>query len=244
MNLLQHFLTAFVIASLLLNAIAAPAAEQQPLTDVVAIDVLLHPDKTMLVAAAKANEELRSDYAAGFSLDKLHNPHISLIQRFVRRDDLEQIYARLDGVFAKEKPTSLQLTAIGYYSLPVGELGLAGIVVKPTRQLRELQDRVIAAVEPFAVEGTGAAFVPSDDDAPIAPSIVDYVNGYVPQRSGKNFNPHVTIGLGASSFVNRMVAAPFSEFKFSVTGASVYHLGNYGTAAAELWSPDDKPVAK
>ena len=245
MNTLLHFLAAFATASLLLGAnVTALAAEPQPLPDVVAIDVLLHPDETMLAAAAKANEQLRSDYPAGFSLDKLHTPHISMIQRYVQRDDLQRIEAELARVFAASKPTALELEATGYYSLPVGELGLAGIVVKPTNELRDLQDRIIAAVEPFAVEGTAAAFVPSDDDAPIAPSIVDYVNGYVPERSGKNFNPHVTVGLGTSPFVKRLIAAPFPAFEFRVTGASLYHLGNYGTAAVELWSADAKPVAK
>jgi 2'-5' RNA ligase len=212
--------------------------------EIVAIDVLLHPDPTMLAAAAKANAELRGDYPAGFALDELHTPHISTIQRFVRREDLERIYGELGEVFAKTPPTRLKLQAVGYYSLPVGELGLAGIVIEPTKELRELQDQIIAAVEPFAVKGTGAAFVPSADGAAIAPSIVEYVNGYVPERSGKNFNPHVTVGLGSASFVKRLITAPFPKFSFKVTGASVYHLGNYGTAAVELWSPASEGVAK
>lgn len=214
------------------------------LGEIVAIDVLLHPDTTMLAAAAQANAELRGDYPAGFALDKLHTPHISMIQRFVRRDDLERIEGELDKVFAEVEPTSLELQAIGYYSLPVGELGLAGIVIEPTKALRGLQDRIIAAVEPFAVKGTGAAFVPSTDGAAIAPSIVEYVNTYVQERSGKNFNPHVTVGLGTTPFVKRMIAAPFPKFAFKVKGASVYHLGNYGTAAVELWSPVGQRVAK
>ena len=223
----------------------APAAETSgAVGEIVAIDVLLHPDATMLAAAAQANAELRGDYPAGFALDKLHTPHISMIQRFVRGDDLERIYGELDKVFAEVEPTSLRLQAIGYYALPVGELGLAGIVVQPTKQLRALQDRIIATVEPFAVEGNGAAFVPSADEEAIAPSIVEYVNAYVPERSGKNFNPHVTVGLGTGPFVKRMIAAPFPKFAFQVKGASVYHLGNYGTAAVELWSPVGQGVAK
>lgn len=227
------------------RAEAAESAEaSDSLGEIVAIDVLLHPDATMLAAAAKANAELRGDYAAGFALDELHTPHISMIQRFVRRDDLERIYGVLEKVFAAAPPTRLRLQAIGYYSLPVGELGLAGIVVEPTKELRELQNRIISAVEPFAVKGTGAAFVPSADGAAIAPSIVEYVNGYVPERSGKNFNPHVTVGLGSASFVKRLIAAPFPKFAFGVKGASVYHLGNYGTAAVELWSPAGEGGAK
>jgi hypothetical protein len=220
------------------------AEPSDDLGEVVAIDVLLHPDATMLAAAAKANAVLRGDYPAGFALDKLHTPHISMIQRFVRRDDLPRIYKELEEVFAKTPPASLKLQAVGYYSLPVGELGLAGIVIEPTKELRGLQDRIIAAVEPFAVKGTGAAFVSSANGAAIAPSIVDYVNKYVPARSGKNFNPHVTVGLGTTPFVKRMIAAPFAKFSFKPTGASVYHLGNFGTAAAELWSSTEAGVAK
>jgi hypothetical protein len=247
----MKFLATVGIVGVVLSMVAATAAGRaraaEPndgLGEVVAIDVLLHPDATMLAAAAKANEKLRGDYPAGFALDKLHTPHISMIQRFVRRDDLERVYGALNKVFAEMKPSSLELEAIGYYSLPVGELGLAGIVVRSTPTLQGLQDRIIAAVEPFAVKGTSAAFVPSADGAAIAASIVEYVNGYVPDRSGKNFNPHVTVGLGSVPFVKRMIAAPFPKFAFKVTGASVYHLGNYGTAAVELWSSENAGVVK
>lgn len=208
---------------------------------VVAIDVLLHPDATMLAAAAAANLSLRQDYPAGFALDTLHTPHVSMIQRFVRRTDLEKLKKSLAKVFAAHDVTKMKLRAVGYYSLPVGELGLAGIVVEPTAELRELQEQIIAAVEPFAVKGTDAAFVPSPDGSVTAPSIVEYVNTYVPQRSGKNFNSHVTVGLGNTPFVKQMIAAPFATFDFKVKGASLFHLGNYGTAAVELWpkSPSD-----
>jgi hypothetical protein len=33
-----------------------------------------------------------------------------------------------------------------------------------------------------------------------------------------------------------MLAAPFNNFTFSPVGASVYHLGNYGTAMTKLHS--------
>jgi len=66
----------------------------------------------------------------------------------------------------------------------------------------------------------------------------------VPERSGNEFNPHVTVGLGRAPFVTRLIAAPFAKFTFKPTGASVYHLGNFGTAAVELWSPADEGVAK
>lgn len=246
-------LTGLWIAAIFLTTeggrLSHAAEPSDALGEVVAIDVLLHPDEAMLAAAAKANAELRGDYPAGFALDALHTPHISTLQRYVRRTDLERVYAALENVFAKNDPTKLDLEAIGYFSFPMGTEGLAGIVVKPTAELRELQRQIVAAVQPFAVEGTAAGFVPSPDGAPIAPSMVVYVNEYVGKQTGKNFNPHVTVGLGTAPFVKRLIAAPFAKFSFKATGASVYHLGNYGTAAVELWSPASEtptgaPVAK
>ena len=234
----------FIMSILPFLALAPCVVGQVPLVEpsmneevgeIIAIDVLLHPDSTMLTAAAVANESLRGDYPTGFALDALHTPHISMIQRFVRRSEMKRLEKNLAKLFARYDVTKLHLKAVGYYSLPVGELGLAGIVVEPSAELRELQDQVIATVEPFAVSGTGAAFVPSPDGVVTAPSIVEYVNTYIPQRSGKNFNPHCTVGLGRTTFVQQMIAAPFSAFEFKVTGVSVFHLGNYGTAAVELW---------
>ena len=49
-----------------------------------------------------------------------------------------------------------------------------------------------------------------------------------------HFSPHVTIGLGTKEFLDAMLAEPFASFTFSPAGASVYHLGNYGTAMKKL----------
>jgi hypothetical protein len=85
--------------------------------------------------------------------------HISLLQQFVRTDDLDKVYAAATAVLAKEKPTSWTLKAFKYYYIPSPPVGLAGIVVEPTEDLHRLQDELIAAVKPYTVEtGTPAAF--------------------------------------------------------------------------------------
>jgi hypothetical protein len=45
----------------------------------------------------------------------------------------------------------------------------------------------------------------------------------------------VTTGVGQFDFVRTMKAAPFADFRFKVADAAVFHLGNYCTAARELW---------
>jgi hypothetical protein len=46
----------------------------------------------------------------------------------------------------------MKLEAIKRYYLPAGELGVAGIVAKPTAELLKVQADIIAVVAPFTVE--------------------------------------------------------------------------------------------
>lgn len=75
---------------------------------------------------------------------------------------------------------------------------------------------------------------PQDPD--ILQAVIDYVAVFVPEHSGEHYSPHVTIGIGTTDYLNAMLAAPFPAFTFSFVGASVYHLGNYGTAMTQLHS--------
>ncbi len=53
---------------------------------------------------------------------------------------------------------------------------------------------------------------------------------YVPNETGKKFNPHATIGLAIEAYLKKMLDEPFDVFTFSPAGVSVYQLGNNGTA--------------
>ena len=62
---------------------------------------------------------------------------------------------------------------------------------------------------------------------------------FVPDETGKKFNPHVTIGLATQDYLKKMLDEKFEPFTFSPAGASVYHLGNFGTAQKKLKGWDD-----
>ena len=82
------------------------------------------------------------------------------------------------------------------------DIGLAGIVVEPTDDLLKLQQNLIDAVAPFTAEtGTAAAFVTTPKDPDINKPTIDYVATFVPKASGKDFNPHVTVGIASQDFV-------------------------------------------
>ena len=98
-------------------------------------------------------------FPKGFALDPSHQPHVTMLQQFVRTADLDNVTAAANAVMSKERPASWTLKTIKYYYIPSPPLGLAGIVVEPTEDLHRLQNELIAAVAPYAAKtGTPASF--------------------------------------------------------------------------------------
>jgi hypothetical protein len=205
------------------------------MSDVTAIDILLEPDAAMLQHAQTANARLLKAFPKGYALDAAHQPHISCLQRYVKTDALENVFAAVTGVLASEHPATWKLTAFRYYYIPWKGLGLAGIVIRPTGDLLRYQQKLIDAVAPFTVpSGSAAAYVTTPEDPDIVQPLIEYVAGFVPSHSGENFSPHVTIGLAPEDYLKAMLAESFDDFTFSPAGVSVYQLGNYGVAANKL----------
>jgi 2'-5' RNA ligase len=228
-----NIFTAFGISlASMIGYIQTSSAQQNPVT---AIDIALEPDATMIQHAKDANTRLLKVFPKGFALDATHNPHVTLLQQFVRTADLDKVYAVANAVLAKEKPTGWTMKAFKYYYIPSAPIGLAGIVVEPTEDLHRVQNELIEAVAPFTAKtGTPAAFFSTEGGRDIQKFLIGYVANFVEVAAGKKFNPHVTIGVGTEVYLNKMLAEPFETFTFSPVGASVYQLGSFGTARKEL----------
>ncbi|MGA8392884.1 MAG: hypothetical protein WB775_12215, partial [Burkholderiaceae bacterium] len=202
---------------------------------VTAINILLEPDATMLQRAEANNARLLKVFPKGFALDATHRPHVTLLQRFVRTAELDKIYAAADKVLAGADVRGIRMEAFKYYYIPSGALGLAGIVARPSPELRELQRALIDAVAPFTVAtGGSAAFFTTPDDPVIDPLLIGYVSAFVQKSAGEHFSPHVTTGIAPRDCLDNMLAEPFEAFTFSPAGAAVYQLGQFGTAARKL----------
>jgi hypothetical protein len=221
----------FAVGALLGNATSS-AAQQNPVT---AVDVALEPDATMIQHAKTNNTRLLKAYPKGFALDATHNPHITLLQQFVPTAELDKVYAALDMALGGERPTSWKLKAFKYYYIPMPPVGVAGIVIEPTDDLRRLQQKIIDVLAPFAVKtGTAAAFMSTEGGRDIQAALIDYVANFAAIGSGQKFNPHVTTGVAPEAYLKEMLAEPFEAFRFSPASASVYQLGTFGTARKEL----------
>lgn len=202
---------------------------------VTAIDILLEPDATMLKHAETNNARLRKAFPKGFALDATHRPHVTLVQRFVRTSELEKVYVAVGKVLATVRLNEIKLDAFKYYYIPSGDTGLAGIVAKPTPQLLRLQEALIEAVKPYTTEsGDSSAFVTTPEDPVIDPMLIQYVTAFVPKASGAHYSPHVTTGVASRKYLDAMLVEPFEPFSFSPTGAAIYQLGQFGTAAKQL----------
>jgi hypothetical protein len=230
-----------LIGVLAFPVVAAEAANQAP-SAVTAIDVLLEPDAAMLRHAEAVNANHLKVFPKGFALDATHRPHVTMLQRFVRTAQLDQLYVAVQKVLAATNVAGIKLEAFKYYYIPSQDLGLSGIVAKPTPALLKLQADLIAAVEPFTVtSGNSDAFVTTPDDPVIDPQLIEYVSSFVPKSSGENFSPHVTTGLAPRTYLDKLLAEPFDPFTFSPERAAVYQLGQFGTAAKPLKEFDLKP---
>ena len=213
--------------------------QQVPQNSITAIDILLEPDATMLGHAQANNARLLKVFPKGFALDEAHRPHITLIQRFVRTADLDEVYAAAEKVLAGANVTRMQLEAFKYYYTPGPGVGVAGIVARPTPPLLTLQQSLIAAVAPLTVEtGPIGAFTAPHDDPANDGLLIKYVSTFVPQQTGERFSPHVSTGVAPLDYLDKMLAEPFATFTFSPAGAAVNQLGPFGTAAKKLkaWS--------
>jgi acid phosphatase (class A) len=203
--------------------------------DVIAIDILLEPDNVLLSKAEAVNGEFMKAYPEGFTLDESHRPHITLIQRYVRKADLEKVYAASNKVLSRYKMNTLELEAYEYGYFPMGELGLAAINAKQIPELVKLQKELIDVVAPYAVEmAYSSAFYTTPDDPIIDPILVHYVSVFVPEHTGEHFAPHLTVGLAPTTFLDELKAKPFEKYNFKPVSAAVYQLGQWGTAAKKL----------
>ena len=213
-----------------------------PAFEVTAIDILLQPDARMLQHAAANNGRLLKEYPQGFALDATHTPHITMLQCFVRTADLDKLYAAEEKVLAAADVNAMKLEAFKLYYIPAGGgLGVAGICAKPTPELLKLQADIIAAAEPFNLRvGPIGAFTAGHDNPAIDAAIIDYVATFERIGAGAKFNPHVSTGNAPTSYLEQMITEPFELFTFSPSGAAVYQLGPFGTAAKKLKEWDFK----
>ena len=168
--------------------------------ELTAIDVLIHPDDSMLTRATSVNQRMLQSVPPpqGFALDEHHQPHITVLQRYVHTADLDAVYDAIGAVLDSVDLATLAFTAVAIRHMEVGGhpgVGLSGIVVQPGPEVLDFQSRLIDALAPFTGSGgTADAYVRTDAEPEINTATIDYIEHYVPAHSGENYIAHVTVG--------------------------------------------------
>lgn len=231
---MRRFLLSYLTLLALLPA-AKIQFEHPPATDIVAIDILIEPDSIMIQRAQAANQRLRHDDPTGFALDTTHRPHITLLQRFVRNRDLDRIANALNDTIAGLHPFPMNLTATDYFSSLFAGNGMLFYRIAPAPILKELQTRIVQAVQPFAVPSGGQSAFARLPGESVNDATIRWVRNFVPNASGKNYQPHVTIGVAHPAFLEIIKREHFQPFKFQGLRIAIAQLGNFGTARRKLW---------
>ena len=169
----------------------------------------------------------------GWVLDATHAPHITTLQRYVRTADLDEMYDAVENTLAATDVSALSYTAakITHADWGLGNYGPTVLLVEVNRAVLNSQAALVAAVAPFVESGgTGEAFV-RDPGEVIRPTIIDWVEKFVPDQIGQgNYLPHLTVGIAKFDDLKIIEAEPFDSFSVHPADVAVYHLGNNGTA--------------
>jgi len=203
------------------------------MSDLTAIDVLIDPDEATMERARAVNARMLQSLPQGWALDDTHQPHITTLQRYVRTADLDRVYEAVEKTVAETDMASLSYQAVKIAHADWGfpGYGPAVLLVQVSPEVLDFQARLTAAVAPFVEPGgTAEAFV-ADPGEVISPTIINWVEGYVPAQIGAGkYLPHLTVGAAKFDDLKIIEAEPFDTFAVHPAGVAVYHLGNNGTA--------------
>jgi hypothetical protein len=207
------------------------------MSDLTAIDVLVDPDEATMERARAVNARMLQSLPQGWALDATHQPHITTLQRYARTADLDQVYEAVEETLAETDLSSLSYQAVKIAHADWGfpGYGPAVLLVQVNPEVLDFQARLAAAIAPFTESGgTAEAFV-ADPGEVISPTIVEWVEGYVPAQIGAGkYLPHLTVGAAKFDDLKTIEAEPFDAFTVHPAAVAVYHLGNNGTAREQL----------
>ena len=159
----------------------------------------------------------------GFYFDSTHLPHVTLVQQFAKRDELDAIAGVVDDVIQHETPLALATTHLSRVQVST-TLG-----VELTPELATLHRRLMEDLAPFGDEvdrnDAHDAFV-TNGNGP-RPTDIEWVAMFRERSALQRFDPHITIGAGA-------LATSVPPTPFVATQLAMCQLGRFCTCRRVL----------
>lgn len=178
-----------------------------------ALDVAVLPPPEVRQRAIELSAALPAEASHGLRLDEHHHPHITLMQAFIRAEELDAVLDRVAGVLRGRTPVTIGITG-------VEQIGnTLSMAVERTPALVALHEELMEALRGYERPGgTPAAFVGADGRV----GDVLWVTGYRLKSSFHAFTPHITLGHGEH-------APAIAPFSFEGTTVAVCQLGRFCT---------------
>lgn len=201
----------------------------------IAIDVVLLPSEEMMDKAIEINQKQLIKYKGEVVFNKQNClPHISLIMGAINKEDIPAISNILKKIASGFK--IFNLIADGYRSplIPSGEI-YSEYTVKNTKELQRLHETIIKKLNRFLTYNITIDMLcssPAFDKTTLL-----FIKNYLKNSSYKNFEPHISLGVGKTENVATPIASTASTL-------ALCHLGNYCTCRKILFSTNlSSPIA-
>ena len=212
-------------------------------TNSIAIDVLLIPSEEMYAQSLQLNALINQNSPETIKLDENHMPHITLLQCFIKEEDLPNVINALEvnnvfeGLFKTIKNDSLKAERLFYNEDK--EESFSMIAVEKSDFLLKIHEKIIELVQPYTVKnGSQISFIQNPDGSSISESTITYVPEFVEKHSYDNYEPHISLGVAQTKLLDSLAENVFKPIQFKAASLSVYQLGDHGTAQKLLWKSE------
>lgn len=227
----NNFLILTVFIIMLMNS----CAEKRQ--NAVAIDVLLTLPANVYDQSIQLNQAVLKNNPDNLTLDENHIPHITLLQCYLKESDLPKAKKLLTGLYKTIENDSLYANTLQFNKDKTESF--ASIGIEKSKSLVALHEKTIALLKPYIItNGSQEAYVKNRNGSPIDQFTIDYVPKFVSNYSYDNYNPHISLGVAKTSFLDSLSQHNFHDMKFHAKAVAVYQLGNYGTARKLLWKSE------
>lgn len=204
--------------------------------DIIAINILLEPDKHMSDVSKVYNNRLLKNYSAGFQFGEHLVPHITVFQLYVKTKDLSRIEKDLSLLVGESHLSELELKANHLYYSSYNEVVSVALGIDK-RPLMRFHNRVCELVTSYKLSrGNAMAFAPRADGKAVSEISVNYVASFEKNSGGMNYLPHLTLGIADKPFAENLKSEPFEEFCFKLRSVSICQIGEFGTAQNRVLS--------
>jgi len=197
------------------------------MSKLVAIDVALLPPPDVTRHILEISASLPPEGSEGLRLDPEHLPHVTLTQQYVREEELDTAFERVDAVLRGQAPPRVLVTGGGKSGHTLW------MTIERTPDLLALHEKLMEALRGIERPdgGPGAFFAGEGHIGDVL-----WVTSFRLKSSFGAFEPHITLGHGNDP-------PAIEPFAFDATTVAACHLGRFCTCRRILrsWTLAHRP---